>query len=373
MEKYKEIAETYLQYKRLWDLRWSIKEEDPEKNNLISKFDKASKAWHSLPDRYFRMFSSADRTGGGRLAYSDLTLRNICGNLEDDYKTNEWSYIESHSDASWKGPLHWLPRKQEINRFVQVAEAVSPTQPRILEIGAGSGLLSFLLAQTDRLQVVAMDPNAEGLLLEDNKYNTSPPYNHPRLELLPGNSKASVLAFRQNPPDLIVSSWMPEDINFTQDVVKLHPKAIIYIYDLDYEYKQVMKEDMRYSTRFTPKKGYRRAFSWQNVGMNEVLKWWQFVNSERDNKKELLVTEEKPEFFNDGVIEIHLRDDIADFPINDSDSSEKYLWENPNISQVIYPDAYSNFVRNPEKLQILTTSLDRLLKVDQVRSFPKAE
>lgn len=210
-----------------------------------------------------------------RPAYADLHLWSICGALGG----------ELGPDAAPPGPaLHWLPRAADIARMVRVAELVHQGAglPTLVEVGAGSGLLSYLLARTGRLQVTAVEPDAAlltghglshlegGLLRPDARPGA--PYAHPNLRLLPATARAAAELLAGTPPDVVLCSWMPNRFNLAADIRRLHPAAIIYTRrDFVGTLESDLPEHLAYERRFTPRRPYQRRLTWATPSEGDVM------------------------------------------------------------------------------------------------------
>ncbi len=119
--------------------------------------------------------------------------------------------------------MYWMPRREEIQRFIEIAGAVHEGEgrPKILDVGCGNGFLAYLLAITLEVEVIGMDPN--GLLFQ----NTS--YVHENLSLEVGNSQDAVRKYKNKNLDMVINSWMPGGINLTPDIRDIGAKTIAYI------------------------------------------------------------------------------------------------------------------------------------------------
>src|SRR3989338_9890708 len=107
--------------------------------------------------------------------------------------------------------MFWMPRREEIQRFIEIAGAVHEGggKPKILDVGCGNGFLAYLLAITNEVDVIGMDPN--GLLFEKT------PYVHKNLTLEVGNSQDAITRYGNKNLDMVINSWMPDGINLTPD------------------------------------------------------------------------------------------------------------------------------------------------------------
>ncbi|HWG91106.1 MAG TPA: hypothetical protein VNZ52_09700 [Candidatus Thermoplasmatota archaeon] len=77
--------------------------------------------------------------------WTALTLRDFAGSI---------------AGRDVRAALMWVPTARDLNRILAVAHAVG-NAPRLVDVGAGSGLLSALLAP--HLQVTALDPGDAGI------------------------------------------------------------------------------------------------------------------------------------------------------------------------------------------------------------------
>ena len=81
-------------------------------------------------------------------------------------------------DFGYDPPIsYWAPRRVEIQRFVEIAKALhqSGDKPRILDVGCGNGFLAYLLAATEEVEVVGLDPDAKTIRRSK--------FRHPNLQL----------------------------------------------------------------------------------------------------------------------------------------------------------------------------------------------
>ncbi len=335
---------------------------DPNLKDASVEYAHYRNLWRLIPAPQAELFHTSSRSSlGSNILFENLTLGNICGNLYPDYIFKSIEYSEWGIGPTYKGPLHWLPKKEEMERFTQIAQQVAGglDTPRVLEVGAGNGLLSLLLAQTGKLDVTGMDPN--DAIWKPGEIN----YEHPNLKLLPGTSDAAKLLFGNNPPDVVISSWMTPDADLTDDIVALAPKAIIYVYSA---YFEDLDSDGQFATRFSPKPGYHRAFSWKGTTQDDILNWWEFVASERGKKKERgMISTEELKLNGNNVIEIHLRDGIKDVSITKPTTPDKYSWESDDLTQLLTPDVYESFSRKPKKLKKLKEGLSKILSVKDLK------
>jgi SAM-dependent methyltransferase len=155
-----------------------------------------------------------------------------------------------------------------VERVVKLAETVSQAGdlPCILDVGAGNGFLAYLLARTERVKVIGIEPNK--YLIRKTKFE------HENMELIAGEIESFVPNKRI---DIVINSFMPYRLDFSPLVKKtIRPAAFVYIQDKkirderNYVYidlkvderknKFEYKIDKRVS--FNPDDGYKRALGW---------------------------------------------------------------------------------------------------------------
>ncbi len=217
------------------------------------------------------------------IPYENLTLENICG-----YETHPACY--------------WAPRRIEIQRFVEIAQAVNGTgrKPTIVDVGCGTGLFAYLLARTGQAKVVGIDP--------DERIIRETPYHHANLQLLMGDAEDAVRLYRDKNIDMVINSWMPMGMNLTPALQKIKARSIAYVLEKS---GATGDEDKSYE----PGRQYYDAFTWHGPSLTEV----QFISLPYPQTKS-----------GDGnKIRIQLRRDILQPIISPIKipSSERYAWE----------------------------------------------
>ena len=254
------------------------------------------------------------------IPFNDITIENICGS------------------SSRVPVIYWAPRREEIQRFVEIAKAVHTGEgkPRIIEVGCGTGFLAYLLAATGEVDIIGLDPN------ESLVKNT--PYLHPNLSLKVGDSEDAYAMGRRQNFDVVLNSWMPLGLNLTPDIRNIGAKAIIYAKEsgstgiLDYDYREFLYEDgfdegdddveqHRQLNPVSPQNGisnhpgnrYRRAFEWFGPAcsnIQDIAPMMRHGNYGRINSSL-------------NCIDIQLRNDIPIPEIPDViiEDSNKYCWE----------------------------------------------
>ena len=188
----------------------------------------------------------------------EITIENICGN-------------------STQPPIgDWAPRRADIDRILNLAEAVTEKEkPVILDIGCGSGLLAYLLAETGRCQVIGIDPENDG----------SQTYTHQNLTLEKGDVGSAVKKY-QSAVDLVLNSYMPEGKNLTPAIRRIGAQAIVYVKDvngltgvdiqaLSYQYKIPAYElrsdyDLKDRVSYMPGKEYKHFCEWKIPNQEEI-------------------------------------------------------------------------------------------------------
>jgi SAM-dependent methyltransferase len=252
---------------------------------------------------------------------SDITLENICG-------------------AEGVAPVsYWAPRREEIQRFVEIAKAVHTGEgrPRILDVGCGTGFLAYLLAETGEVDVIGLDP--EQSLIQGS------PYSHSNLELEVGDSNDAVEKYGVQDFDIVLNSWMHGGLNLTPDIRNIGAKAIIYIKEReatgvpDYDYKEFIYDDgfdewdddadqhkrpnpisSENGISYHPGRDYQRAFEWSGPACSEV----QGLGRKLKDPNAYVGIDRDLNF-----IDIQFRRDvqIPEIPEMNIPDSDKYAWE----------------------------------------------
>lgn len=254
-------------------------------------------------------------------ALRDITLENICG-------TDEIPPVS-----------YWAPRREEIQRFVEIAKAVhnGEGRPKVLDVGCGTGFLACLLARTGEVDVIGLDP--EQSLIHGS------PYSHPNLRLEVGDSNDAVKKYGAQDFDIVLNSWMPAGLNLTPDIRDIRAKAIIYIKEREatgvpsYNYNEFIYEDgfdewnddadqhkrpnpisPENGISYHPGRDYQRAFEWFGPACSEV----QALGRKLKGLNAYIGLFEDLNF-----IDIQFRRDvqIPEIPEINIPSSDKYSWE----------------------------------------------
>lgn len=190
--------------------------------------------------------------------------------------------------------MHWAPRRAEVERFAEFVIGLhgdKPGNPTLLEIGSGSGLLSYLLASTGKLDVIALDP--------DPRFSASTIYRHPRLNHVVADAAQAIDLFRGQEITCALNSWMPPQINLTPAIRTLGTAGIIYILEERGEtgvpetYAQSLswrhgKDKLDDLVSYRPGKSHKRACEWHGPAQWEITEWPKghfYSESMRDTNK----------------------------------------------------------------------------------------
>jgi len=183
----------------------------------------------------------------------------------------------------------FLPKKQEIEAIVKIAKQITKKErPIILDIGCGNGFLAYLLAKTNKVEVIGIDPNSD-LIEESIKKGI---YKSKNLKLEVGTAKSAIKY--KDKVDIIINSWMPSGVDFTKDIKKINPKAIVYVRYKDNE-KMTGKQFGLFQS-YHPGLHYHLFLRWRGLEKN--------------------------------IIEVQLRNDMKLKELPKIKSKSKYNWEN---------------------------------------------
>lgn len=270
------------------------------------------------------------------LLFDQVSIHTICGNEE----------VEPQ--------CYWAPKREEIQRFVEIAKAMHPFGksfrspstsplisgiripslfsgnglPVILDVGCGTGFLSYLLAKTEEVNVIAMDPDAELL--------RSSSYRHPNLHYIPGTAEDSFILFKDASLDMVINSWMPTYEDLGRPIRAMKPKAITYIIEIgggtgiyDYDaYKRFLEEhpemkDIPFEEIYSYQAGpdFRQALEWKGPSCSEV---GHISTAILRGRRESMVS-----IVNMNLIVAHVRNDIPFqyLPPITISTCEEYAWE----------------------------------------------
>lgn len=234
------------------------------------------------------------------IPFDNISLENICGS-DNNHPV-----------------IYWLARKIDIKRLTKISEKISENKTtNILEIGCGTGFLSYLLAQTGKVKVIATD--------KDPKHIDDPEYKHPNLSYDIVDAK-DITRSDYKDIDIVLNSFMDYGTNLTPNIIELDPKAIFFV-------RTYFSTGT--SGSYITGNDYKQEFRWPVLSHQDVSEIRNYYLNDRlclENFKR-----------NPGIIEIHLKRDINPFSIKDIEvkNEEKYPWE-------IYVD---DIVKNMEEMK----------------------
>lgn len=155
-------------------------------------------------------------------------------------------------EIPWVNPVtYWVPTRADIKAIGAFARSVSE-QPTVVDIGCGNAFASHLLAE--EIPVMGIDPNEELLVRT--------PYRHPNLKLKVGTAENAGKLLEGKQADVVINSWMPDRVNFSDDIYALNPKAVIFIRDA-WGYTGTREA-------YAPQEGYRRVAMWGGIATGEL-------------------------------------------------------------------------------------------------------
>lgn len=168
----------------------------------------------------------------------------------------------------------YFPSKEEIRKIILFAKMISKkSRPLILDIGCGNGYVAYLLARTRKVDVIAIDPNSD--LIEESKKIYK--LKNLKFEAMDSRQASEKYAYDKagtlSEIDMVVNSWMPVNCNFTPDIHKINPKAILYVRYKDND--TVTGKQSGFFQSYKSGKNYRIAMLWTNditsTGENSVV------------------------------------------------------------------------------------------------------
>jgi|GEM_PF-2212455 len=174
-----------------------------------------------------------------------------------------------HFRQSKNKVMHWLPLRVDVNRIVQIAEQLkSPDHelPVILEIGAGTGLLSYLMAETGRAAVVGVDPLRETM--------ERPAYSHSNLHYVRAGMGWAIKNY-SGEIDLAVWSWPLTELQPLETLKELDPRGALLIFNMMHYRIGFAITDFiiyKYLVDFDDFDGFKKTFLWQGVDCNALAR-----------------------------------------------------------------------------------------------------
>ena len=112
---------------------------------------------------------------------------------------------------------HYYPLNYEIAKIVAYAQAVADN-PVVCDVHTRNGFVGSLLAEQGINVIGLKDPNDKPNQIES--FHTTENY-----QIKPGG-----IADVDFPVDVIFSSWMPSGQNITDNIIRINPKLVVYIF-----------------------------------------------------------------------------------------------------------------------------------------------
>ena len=130
-------------------------------------------------------------------------------------------FSNADRDPATHGPTvaHYYPLRQEMQSIARYAKAASGNDnPVIVDAHGRNGFIGSLVAREAECDVL-------GLTDADEKPNQIEKFASENY-----HPKVQSLADYHGPVDLLLSSWMPSNTDISDDVKRLHPTIVIYIF-----------------------------------------------------------------------------------------------------------------------------------------------
>ncbi|MDH5546541.1 MAG: hypothetical protein OEZ43_13180 [Gammaproteobacteria bacterium] len=179
-------------------------------------------------------------------------------------------------DPQTHGPTvnHYYPLQWEMATLAAYTRAVSPV-PIMLDVHARNGFTGSLLARENIRVIGYRDPGAKPNQIENF-------FDEEQYELRNGT-----IADVDFPVDVVFSNWMPSGNDITDDILRLRPKLVIYIYtqhkDEDNAQTQTGVEGA-FGERLS--ENYRLVDEWTVTRQRDLLKeiWPDLTGSIEENR-----------------------------------------------------------------------------------------
>lgn len=298
---------------------------------------------------------------GTRIPFASLNLGNICGNwVPEPNGSNTHELPDSPA-------IHWLPLARDISRITLLTNVfkVNRQMPVICDVGCGTGLLSLLLAQTNLANVIGIDPD-EHLVVGGGINHSSPHaisqkgrYLHPNLILHSGYAE-DLPWYLDRPPEVVISSFMPYEVDMTDSIASLGAEMIVYITE------GIGEPD--HLERFKPKPGYSEAMVWSGPSSQDVLYFYAYINSLCGRKPSIPKIPEP----RDRQVRIHVTDDaltLLSKKVDELDVPDEglnhYPWESSSLEDAVGSDRYEILTSNSQ-VELAQLALNKLLTVDPI-------
>lgn len=209
--------------------------------------------------------------------------------------------------AEDKPVMYWAPRQLDIARVVALAEELhgdKSSLPTVVEIGSGSGLLSFLLAKTGRVNVIACEPDQRHVVASQEGYR------HQNLQFLALDVNAAAERFKEEDVACVLNSWMPPEENLTPAIRDLNAKAIVYVLETRGSTGFTSKIDKllewKHRSMIDDVESYRPGSNYQPLCCWHGPAHWEFVQAKSMAR---FISLFSPEFTNQ--IQCQVRKDVA--------------------------------------------------------------
>jgi len=187
-----------------------------------------------------------------------------------------------------------IPTHRDIGKILSIAEYITRGAnklPVILDIGAGKGYLSYLLAESGRAKVIAVDrPDIAECCR----------FRHPNMSFQSIEKIEEITKSFTGKVDVVICSWMPENVDFTPEIRELNADVVIYIRDYPWKRTGITPEriekivqetdpgDVGIEPSFTPGDGYYQRYSWKGYSI-----WGLVAEGYRGYSAEYLIQAKK--------------------------------------------------------------------------------
>jgi len=154
---------------------------------------------------------------------------------------------------------HYYPLRYEMATIAHYAKQVAD-QPLVLDAHARNGFIGSLLAQ-EGLNVIGLrdeneKPNQIENFLDESRYNI----------------QTGKLSDVDLPIDVLFSSWMPSTQNISNDIIRLNPKLVVYIFtEHTNEYSGERQTGTAQSFGELLPESYQLIDEWQVTRMENLL------------------------------------------------------------------------------------------------------
>lgn len=129
-------------------------------------------------------------------------------------------FSNADRDPNTFGPTvaHYYPLRKEMYSIARYADTAGEKSV-IIDAHARNGFIGSLIARETQGTVIGLrDPNEKTNQIQNF-------YDAERYEI-----QENTLATYDGPADVIVSSWMPSEVDITDDVIRLNPQIVVYVF-----------------------------------------------------------------------------------------------------------------------------------------------